>query len=141
MLRRKLESKVAEQRKSIAGQELQLAKDKAYLEGLLDSLKLFPADGTTSVAATLRENSELAKAREILRTAGKPLHVDELLKRLGKEASRNTKGALAGSLGSYAKKGSIFTKTAPNTFGLVEFESSSAVEEPPEDFGTGDKPT
>ena len=139
MLRRKLESKVAEQRKRIAELELQLAKEKAYLEGLEDSLKLFPADGASIAVVTLREGSELAKAREILRKEGKPLHVDELLRRLGKEATRNNKGALGGSLGTYFKKGAIFTKPAPNTFGLLEFEATPAAEEPPEDFGTNDK--
>jgi hypothetical protein len=136
MLRRKLESKVAEQRKRIAEMELRLAEAKAYLEGLQDSLKLLPPEGSRASVATLREGSELAKAREILRKEGKALHVDELLKRLGKELNRNNKGALGGSLGSYVRKGVIFTKPAPNTFGLTEFETASAVEVPPDDFGT-----
>ena len=81
MLRRKLESKVVEQRKRIAELELQLGKEKAYLEGLEDSLKLFPAEGMSVAAPTLREGSELAKARDALRKEGKPLHVDELPER------------------------------------------------------------
>jgi len=135
-VRRKLESKIADQERKIGDLERQLAGARAYLDGLRDALKLHPPDGTTPVLA-LRDGSDLAKVRDILRTEGKPLHVDELLKLLGKEATRNSKGALAGSLGSYARKAVIFTRPAPNTFGLIEFEDGQqGPVEPPPDFGT-----
>ncbi len=115
--------------------ERQLGEAKAYLNGLLDSLKLLPVEGG-SPAQELRSGSELAKTRDILRKEGKSLHVDEILRRLGKEVNRNSKGGLGGSLGSYVRKGLIFTKTGPNIFGLVEFEEPRLAQEPPDNFGT-----
>jgi|SRR5271169_515222 len=135
-LRRKLESKIADQERKIGELERQLMESRAYLAGLRDALKLHPQDGVAP-AFELRPGSDLAKVRGILQAGGKPLHVDELLKQLGKESNRNTKGALSGSLGTYARKNVIFTRSAPNTFGLLEFEDAQqAVVEPPDDFGT-----
>jgi hypothetical protein len=134
-LRKKLEAKIADQQRRIAQMERETSEAKSYLSGIQDALKMLPPDGIDPANATLREGSELAKVRDTLRKEGKPLHIDELLKRMGKEVNRNTKGGLAGSVGDYAKKGRIFTKTAPNTFGLIEFDISSTVIEPPEEFG------
>lgn len=45
--------------------------------------------------------------------------------------------SLAGTLSGYARDGKVFTKTAPNTFGLLEFKSVQREEEElPEEFGT-----
>ena len=136
-LRRKLEAMIAGQQKKIADLERQIAEGKAYLSGLQDSIKLLPQEGgSPDSEAVLREGSALAKARDILRKAGKPLHVEDILKHMGKEVNRNNKGGLGGSIGSYARKGLIFTRPAPNTFGLAEFDSETSSEQPPEDFGT-----
>jgi hypothetical protein len=114
----------------------ELARAEAYLEGLEDSLKLLPQEiGGVMASANLREGTDLAKARDIIRKEQKPLHVDELLKRLGKEINRTTKGALAGSISAYARKGAVFTRTAPNTFGLAEFDQAAEQPQPPEGFG------
>jgi uncharacterized coiled-coil protein SlyX len=134
-LRRKLEAKVADQQRKISELERQVAEARAYLAGLQDSLKLLPQEGGSAVPETLREGSDLAKARELLRKEGKPLQIDELLKRMGKEVSRNGRGALGGNLGSYVRKGLIFTRPGPNLFGLVEFETQPQPEEPPATFG------
>lgn len=134
-LRRKLEAKVADQQRKIGELERGLAEARAYLAGLQDSLKLLPQEGGSMVTESLREGSDLARVRDLLRKEGKPLHIDELLKRMGKEVSRNSKGGLGGSLGSYVRKGVIFTRPGPNLFGLVEFEAQSQPEEPPASFG------
>ena len=133
-LRRKLEAKVADQQKKLGDLERQLAEGRAYLAGLQDSLKLLPSEGGAA-PENLREGSDLAKARDLLRKEGKPLHLEELLKRMGKEVSRNSKGALGGNLGSYVRKGMVFTRTGPNVFGLVEFEAQPQPDEPPATFG------
>ena len=63
------------------------------------------------------------------------MHIEEILKGMGKEVNRNSKGGLGGSIGMYVRKGIVFTRPGPNIFGLVEFETPS-IEEPPPDFGT-----
>lgn len=134
-LRRKLEAKVADQQRKLGDLERQLAEGRAYLAGLQDSLKLLPQEGGSAASEILREGSDLSKARDLLRKEGKPLHIDELLKRMGKEITRNGRGALGGNLGSYVRKNLIFTRPGPNTFGLAEFEAQPQPEEPPAAFG------
>jgi hypothetical protein len=134
LLRRKLEAKIADQQGKIGGLDRQLAEARAYLCGLQDSLKLLPLEGG-AVSETLREGSDLAKARDMLRKEGKPLHLDVLLRRIGKEVSRNSRGGLSGSLGSYVRKGAVFTRPAPNVFGLLEFETQRDADGPPAGFG------
>jgi hypothetical protein len=81
----------------------------------------------------------MARTQEILKKSGKPLHVNEILTLLGKGSDRKTKESLTGSLAAYARKGQVFQKVAPNTFGLVEMDSPTvkpvAETEPPADFG------
>ncbi len=130
-----MESRIADQLRKIANAEMELTRMKAYLDGLQDSLKLLPQEGAVSQSKALRDGSDLAKARDILKQEGKAVHLDELLRRIGKEANRNNKGALGGSLSGYVRKGQIFTRPGPNVFGLLEFENVNAPEAPPEDFG------
>jgi hypothetical protein len=138
--KRKLEGKIAEQQEKIRELEIALLQSKAYLSGLVDSLKLIPGDVVESTVPTLRDGSDLAKVRDILKVERKPLHVDDLLNKLGKELTKNNKGSLVGSLGAYVKRGAIFTRPGPNIFGLVEFEASENSVEPPGDFGAETKP-
>jgi len=77
------------------------------------------------------------KARTALRRVGKPLYIEELLRAMGKEVNKKNRVSLSGSLGSYVRQEYIFTRPAPNTFGLIEFDNS--VEDAiPEGFGGGD---
>lgn len=57
---------------------------------------------------------------DILSFSGHALHIEELVKAIGKEPTRDNRVSLSGSLNSYVKKCQIFTKPAPNTFGLLE---------------------
>lgn len=79
----------------------------------------------------------MAKARDALLKEAKPLHIDDLLKAIGK--TKEHKASVSGSLGNYVRKNEIFTRPAPNTFGLKEFDESQPEEEPPEDFGVADQ--
>ncbi len=50
------------------------------------------------------------------------MHIKDILRGIGKENTRRNRSSVGASLTSYSKKGEIFSKTAPNTYGLVEFE-------------------
>lgn len=114
--------------------ETKLSEAKAYIQGLCDSLKLLPKENV-SPADDLRQGSDLAKARKAILKIGKPLHVVEILKQIGKEPNKNNKLSLAGSLSTCVRKGRVFNKTAPNTFGLIEIRENKNDIEPPDDFG------
>lgn len=116
--------------------ETKLREARAYVQALNDVLKTIPkeekdANATTLPAAVreLRHGSDVAKARDALLKAGAPLHISELLPAIGKPVNKQSRVSLSGSLGAYARDQIIFTRTAPNTFGLIEFQNTGSREE------------
>lgn len=101
---------------------------RLYLQGLQDAMKALPKDlskeSSSSEQRVLRPGTEVAKVRDILRQNQKPLHVSELLKLLGREPNNRNKLSLSGSLSGYVRERQIFTRPAPNTFGLAEFDNN-----------------
>jgi len=113
--------------------EVQIEKAKAYMQAIQDSIKFLPKENGQS-QVLLRPGSALAKAQDILRKAGKPLHISEILKALNEKPDKRV--SLSGSLSAYVRNGQIFTRPAPNTFGLIEMnEPVDVSDEIPEDFG------
>jgi hypothetical protein len=77
-----------------------------------------------------------------LKAAGAPLTIVDILKAVGKPQDKKHRISLAGTLSGYARDGKVFTKTAPNTFGLIEFgaaQPGTEVDEIPEEFGSMEK--
>jgi hypothetical protein len=127
-VQREMERRIEKQKRVVADKEQQrsqidaeLNREKAYLDALLDTARWLPKTGDKE--PTLRIGSDLSKARDFLRAHGRPQHIVEILKGLGKEPNKSNRISLSGSLGGYARKGLIFTKPEPNTFGLIEFEN------------------
>ncbi len=139
-LREDLLKKIEKKLQEIRELESQIREANAYIHGLQDVLKLIPRDviDEKKTEHVLRPNSDMAKARDFLRTKGKAMHVGEILDGIGKGDTKPNRLSLSGSLGDYVRKGEIFTRPEPNTFGLTEFQSAKPIEsmsEPPEDFG------
>jgi len=136
-IRKELERKIEKKREEIASLEKTLGEARAYLQALEDTRKLLPKDSDTHEEVVLRPGTDLAKVRGVLQQEGKPLHVEELLRRIGKSPEKKHKISLSGSLAAYARDHKIFTRPAPNTFGLVEFETADGLtgDGPPENFG------
>jgi hypothetical protein len=96
-------------------------------------------------AGALRPGSGMAKVREFILEKGRPGHVTELLEALGRPATREARASLSGSLAAYVRKGEIFTRPSPNTFGLIELghdneDDAGPDNEPPVDFGEDEPP-
>ena len=87
-------------------------------------------------APPVRPGSDVEKIRDAILNAGKPLHISEIILALGRSDDAGTKAKIAGLLGWYTSKGKVFTKTDPNTYGLVE----SAPLELPAEFGAEEEP-
>jgi len=136
-MREELAKRIERKRAEIAELELQAKQALSYIQALEDTLKMLPRDGANTGEATqiLRPNSAVAKAYEVLKLAGTPLHLTDLLRAINKEPSRANQGALNSSLSTYVRKGEIFTRTAPNTYGLREFVATEAASAPPAGFG------
>ncbi|MGA9111141.1 MAG: hypothetical protein ACLPSL_07175 [Smithella sp.] len=133
-LKAKFEERIKRKETEIAEFEAKIREARAYLQALQDSLKLLPKESSTEslYAETLRPGSNVYKTYEYLKKVGRPVHLNEILKALGKGTDKNEKVNLAGTLGAYVRKNQIFVRTAPNTFGLID---SNKIDEPPDDFG------
>lgn len=120
-----LEGKIRRKEAELAALEAQLREVRTYLTALQDMRRMMDKAGSANASSTvgsrgIREGTTVHRALEILREAGHPLHISELLKRLGKPNTRDAGAAVTGSLSSYVRRGQIFTRPKPGTFGLVE---------------------
>ena len=139
-LRENFQKLIDKKQQEIRSLEMQMREASAYIQALQDSMKLLPRGSEINSESEhiLREGSTLAKTRDLLRKSGTPLPISEILKLLGKPQDTKHRISLAGTLSGYARKGRVFTKTAPNTFGLLELGTPAQTEEEelPAEFGS-----
>jgi hypothetical protein len=145
--RNKIEDRIQKKEQEIQELEMQIREARSYIQALQDVAKLLPrdAEGETSGDVSLRTGSSVADARSAILKAGKSLHIVDLLKAMGREVNRKNKTGVSGSLAAYVRRGEVFTRPKPNTFGLLELEKRGKsegfrngvvrVEAPPDNFG------
>jgi hypothetical protein len=119
--------------------EEKLRSAKIYVQALQDVMKALggPLDDAR-VDTVLKSGSAVSQAREVILEAGKPVHISDLMRSLGREDSRESRASLASALAAYVRRGDIFTRPAPNTFGLAELghdEVQPSRAAPPTGFG------
>lgn len=119
-IRKEIERKIERKRAEVEELQRQVDAGKAFIDGLQEALRLTPPDEDAPVVE-LRQGSDLESVRNILRQETKPMHIDSIIVKMQKDYTGNMRAGLAGSLSSYARRNKVFTKTAPNTFGLIEF--------------------
>jgi hypothetical protein len=153
--RQKIEAMIRQKEQELEELNKEIELTRTYIAALHDVMKVLPRDKAAmgSNEGLLRAGSAVAEARNLIRDEGHPLHVDVLLRRMGKPLTRESRASLAGSIAAYVRREEIFTRPAPNTFGLIEMEQRQPDHEeegegvsgevadavPPEDFGT-DRP-
>ena len=120
--------------------EEKLRTARIYVQALQDVMKAIggaqPEEGRSE--SILRSGSAVSQARDVILGSGKPVHVSELLTALGREDTRDVRASLTSQLAAYVRRGEVFTRPAPNTYGLVELGHESAEEpeqSPPQGFG------
>ncbi len=139
--RRIIEAQLSKKISEIQSLEEKLKVARIYVKALEDVLKVIGKEDNSESnesESSLRKGSSVAQAREVIIERGAPIHIDDLLEALGKEVTRETKASLTGSLAAYVRRGEIFTRPAPSTFGLVELghlEIEDEQVEPPIGFG------
>lgn len=124
-LERELEKKVQDIERieeELKEKEAALREAKAYMQAIEDMMKHIPKeeDGDENTIS-VRPGSTTDQALQVLRVEGAPLHIGEILQRMGREVTRQSRQALSGQLSHYVRRNRVFTRTAPNTFGLVEW--------------------
>ena len=127
--RAEIEKRIEKKREEIAALKTKVRESEVYIAALREALRVLPREGVNDGNAgnVLRQGSSTAIARKAILSAGRPMHVEELLKAMKKESTRANRAGLSGSLAAYVRKGEIFTRPAPNTFGLVELKSRTSV--------------
>jgi hypothetical protein len=125
----------------IQGLRTQIERAEIYLQAIQDSIKALPREPQskgTDEPIELRSGTLLAKARDAIIAAGKPLHINELVVAVGKPLDKKSKLALAGSIAAYVRKRQVFTRPAANTFGVQDGAEAEDSDSPPlpEDFGS-----
>ena len=100
--------------------QTQLAEAKAYHQAIQDAIRALPREQSEAGEDfSLRGGTAIAQARDILFSAGHPLHILEILRRMGRPTDKPNRVSLSGSLSAYVRKNQVFRKTAPNTFFLI----------------------
>ena len=129
---RKKQQEIQDIEHQIADLQQKIRDAKTYIQAMEDSKRMFPKDDGTDhdsddEPVTLKEGSALARARGVIQKAGKPLHIDEILKQMGVDVNKKTRVSLAGSIAGYARKKRVFAKAdgLPNTFSLIGMADSS----------------
>jgi hypothetical protein len=142
--RKKIEEKLRKKEHEIEALEERIKAARVYVQALQDVLKILDQVGEGgATSAVLKPGSAVAQAREIILSRGEPVHISALLEAMGKDASRETRASLTSSLAAYVRRSEIFTRPAPNTFGLVELghlTEESPETEPPAGFGQISQP-
>jgi len=142
--RRKVEDRIRKKEAEIAELEAKIRDARVYMQALGDVLKLLPKEADSGPAdpdSPLRPGSTVSQAREAILRDGTPMHITKLLEALGKDHTRENVASLGSSLAAYVRRGEIFTRPAPNTFGLSELghhppaTEPAATLEPPSGFG------
>jgi len=126
---KKLRNKIARKNKAIQEleddlQELEvkIREAKAYIRGLEESLRLIPNEETNKEpASSLRPGGSIAKVHDILSQYTKPMYIKDLLTELGRDTDIDSQKALTSQLNNYVRQDRIFSRPAPNTFGLKEW--------------------
>jgi len=142
-VRQNLEKKIEQKRLEIVELEAKLREMHAFIQGMQEALKVLPRDAVAGAPAqSLRAGSDMANARDYLARIGRPAHISEIMEELNKDGSETRQStSVSSSLASYARKGEIFKRTAPNTFALIDpigaiYEEKAELSEPPDNFGT-----
>lgn len=140
-LREDIQKRIEKKQQELVDREMaftiERASAAAYIQAMQDMLKSLPRDPSDarSPDQVLRHGSAMAQAREAIQKAGKPLHITDILRAIGRPVDKETRLSIGGSIANYVRRGEIFTRTAPNTFGLTGMNYDTP-QEPPADFGS-----
>ena len=120
-LREEIQKRIDKKEEELREFELRIREGKAYIQALSETLRFLPKAPAAPLNPdlALRPGTAMAKVRDAIREAGRPLHITDILKALDRPINRENRGSIVGSLSAYVRKGEIFIKTAPNTFGLA----------------------
>lgn len=120
--RRRLEDRVEKEEAEVRKMELQIEDSRERQSAFEEALKILSKEGREP---DLRATSMMAKVRDLIRQAGRPMTLGEIAKTLNLDDKR--KNSVRGSLASYARDQRVFARgEGPETFTLIEFKAAPA---------------
>ncbi len=141
-IRETLGRRITKKRQEVADLGNKLREANAYLLALEDTFALLSqGEGEEALDGepAFHHGSDVAKARDWLRKTGKPKHISEILRGIGKNNDKKARVSLRSTISNYVRKEQVFSRPGPNIFGLLEFGNSVFPQvysgEPPDDFG------
>ena len=131
----KIQRQISKKQEEISALEGELAKLRSHITeahgvitGLEAALQLIPKEPSESDfqqdVASIRSGSDVERAYEFLCARGESTRIEVIVEGIGKENTKKTRQALAGQLSYNYREGRIFTRPAPNTFGLLQWPDS-----------------
>jgi hypothetical protein len=69
----------------------------------------------------IRPNSNIDQVLKLLRKERRAMHIIEILTLMGLDPNKKNRSSITGTIGPYVRSGQVFTRPAPNTFGLLEW--------------------
>jgi hypothetical protein len=138
--RKVIEDKLQKKEQEIQSLEEKIRTAKVYVQALQDVLRSLGGGGDSTPSrqgeSAMKPGSAVARAREFILNRGIPLHINQLVELLGKGVTRESRASLTSSIAAYVRRGEVFTRPAPNTFGLIELgHAVMPSPEPPQGFG------
>ena len=114
-----VEAHIAEQEAELASLKEQVMRLEVSIEAGKKILALVAGVTNAPPESLLKAGSQVEKAYRVLAAANEPLHVGEIVRRLEIEDTPRNRNSLVGMIARYVRRGQIFMRTAPNTFGLL----------------------
>ena len=94
----------------------------AIPEGIKNLLNRKKRKSKRSREPKLEAGSDAYKAHKVLQAYGEPMHVELIASEFDITKGMVSIINLSSALNSYVRRGKIFTRTAPYTYGLVEWQ-------------------
>ncbi len=126
--RAELRKLIEKKRDEMAALQTKVRESEVYIRALEEALQVLPSRERVdngNAGGVLRQGSKAALARQAILAAGRPMHVEEILQAMKQESTRSNRVIIGGSVSAYVRKGEIFTRTAPNTFSLIELQGKT----------------
>ena len=128
-LRAEFQKRVDKKIQEIEELETKIREARVYVQALEDMMRLLPREELNGQPeSNLKPGTAIAKARDAIKAAGRPLHITDILTALGRPLDKGNRAAIGGSIAAYVRRGEVFTRPAPNTFGLMDPDTLSSVE-------------
>ena len=128
-LRAEFQKRIDRKLQEITELETKTREARVYVQALEDMMRLLPREESNGQAeSTLKPGTAIGKARDAIKAAGRPLHITEILVAIGRPTDKNNRAAIGGSIAAYVRRGEVFTRPAPNTFGLRDADDMSQAE-------------